>query len=150
MTPSSNPFRSPLVTIISGLITAMVSASPLETFRDTNRLILLSLHTAAQVQQTSDTLAEFRTQLADRQVKVIDLSPHATRIPQTIRMTADQTAQLRKEFRLPADEKRAVFLLIGKDGGEKARQSDALDLKRWCVLIDQMPMRRQEMKQKQP
>jgi hypothetical protein len=135
---------------MSGLLTAMVAAHPLETFRDTNRLILLSLHTAAQVQQTTDTLAGFRTQLADRQVKVIDLSPHATSIPETIRLTADQTAQLRKELRLPADEKRAVFLLIGKDGGEKARQSDALDLKRWCGLIDQMPMRRQEMKQTQP
>ncbi|MBK1831935.1 DUF4174 domain-containing protein [Verrucomicrobiaceae bacterium R5-34] len=37
-------------------------------------------------------------------------------------------------------------VLIGKDGGEKARQQGALDLKPWIQLIDTMPMRRNEMK----
>jgi hypothetical protein len=149
MSLSHSPFRTPVVAVIGGLITAMASANPIETYRDKNRLILLSLPTAAAAQQTSATLADFRAQIEERHVKVIDLSPHATHIPQTVRMTAEQTAQLRKEFRLATDETRAIFLLIGKDGGEKARQSGALDLKQWCALIDQMPMRRQEMKQQQ-
>jgi hypothetical protein len=38
-----------------------------------------------------------------------------------------------------------VVLLIGKDGGVKSRSSD-LDLEATFGLIDQMPMRRQEMR----
>jgi hypothetical protein len=45
---------------------------------------------------------------------------------------------------LPAE---TVVLLIGKDGTLKSRSSD-LDLEAMFGLIDQMPMRRAEMRQK--
>ena len=41
-----------------------------------------------------------------------------------------------------------TLLLIGKDGGEKARQTKSVDLKALFALIDTMPMRRAEMKRK--
>lgn len=147
MSPTPSPLRFPLVAVFGGLITSLVAAGPLEPFRDKNRLILLSLP-AASVEKTTATLAEFRARIEERDLKIIDLSPRATGIPQALRMTAEQTARLRKEYRLADDETRAVFILIGKDGGEKARQSGALDLHPWCALIDQMPMRRQEMKER--
>jgi len=53
--------------------------------------------------------------------------------------------ELEKQFRLSGPE--PVFVLIGKDGKEKARQSKTLDLKEWFQLIDTMPMRQTEMQE---
>ena len=52
--------------------------------------------------------------------------------------------QLLNSYFTPAPSDTAV-LLIGKDGGVKSRSSD-LDLEATFGLIDQMPMRRQEMR----
>ncbi|ERJ20367.1 hypothetical protein SSPSH_000477 [Salinisphaera shabanensis E1L3A] len=38
-------------------------------------------------------------------------------------------------------------VLVGKDGGVKARQSESLDIKAFFDEIDSMPMRQQEMQQ---
>lgn len=145
--PLSSPScRTALIGTIASLMTALVSASPWDTFRDKNRLIVISLPTAASVSKVSAILAQGSAQIEERDLKIIDVSVSATQIPHASRLTAEQTAQWRKELRLDAGEARAVFILIGKDGGEKARQLDALDLTKWFALIDQMPMRRQEMK----
>ena len=39
-----------------------------------------------------------------------------------------------------------VFLLIGKDGGEKARFDSVISAEKLFSIIDAMPMRKQEMK----
>jgi len=54
-------------------------------------------------------------------------------------------AQLRKKFAIPPH--RFTAILIGKDGGEKARQSGELALDQFFALIDTMPMRQQEMRE---
>ena len=42
-----------------------------------------------------------------------------------------------------------LFILIGKDGGEKLRSSQVVTTRQLFGLIDQMPMRRSEMKKQQ-
>jgi hypothetical protein len=54
--------------------------------------------------------------------------------------------ELRRRFAVTDEAFTAV--LIGKDGGVKLRQTGRLDLNRIFALIDSMPMRRQEMRQK--
>ncbi len=39
-------------------------------------------------------------------------------------------------------------ILVGKDGGEKARVSRLDDLKPWFALVDSMPMRMREMRER--
>jgi hypothetical protein len=56
---------------------------------------------------------------------------------------------VRQHFKLAAGEHRPVFILVGKDGGEKARQDGTLDLETWFALIDHMPTRRQEIQNQQ-
>jgi hypothetical protein len=67
------------------------------------------------------------------------------------RMNADEigpqtAASLREQFSIPQE----VFavVLVGKDGGIKLRRNDFVSLQEIFDLIDSMPMRRQEMRQK--
>ena len=53
---------------------------------------------------------------------------------------------LRKRFAAPHGK--FTFLLIGKDGGEKYRRESGIDLQDVFRLIDSMPMRQQEMKER--
>ena len=57
--------------------------------------------------------------------------------------TAKQDAMHRK---WKIDQKKFVFILIGKDGQEKFRSEKPTTLKQLYSIIDVMPMRRSEMK----
>lgn len=52
----------------------------------------------------------------------------------------------RKAYKIPKDA--TAILLIGKDGGVKARWSEQVIPKKVYDLIDAMPMRQQEIQQK--
>ncbi len=54
---------------------------------------------------------------------------------------------LRKQLRLMTSQ--FVVVLIGKDGGEKLRRTHRVDLGEIFARIDAMPMRRQEMRERQ-
>ncbi len=56
-----------------------------------------------------------------------------------------EARELRQRFRVMPDD--AVVILVGKDGGEKAR-SESPDLAGLFALIDGMPMRRAEMRER--
>jgi hypothetical protein len=58
-------------------------------------------------------------------------------------LTPQAAEALRTQLRLASGELTTV--LIGKDGGEKWRQSNRVGLNEIFALIDTMPMRRQEM-----
>lgn len=53
---------------------------------------------------------------------------------------------LRAQYKIKPEQ--LTVVLIGKDGGEKSRQTDQIDLKKFFALIDGMPMRREEMRRK--
>ncbi len=57
-----------------------------------------------------------------------------------------EKADLRRVLKLKADD--FTVLLIGKDGGVKLRSGTPLTLREVFELIDSMPMRRQEIRQK--
>lgn len=77
---------------------------------------------------------------------MVDVSPESARLPATIRLDPQQTTALREKLELSARETNALFILIGKDGGEKARQRGTLKLASWFTLIEGMPMRRDEIR----
>jgi len=53
---------------------------------------------------------------------------------------------IEERFDIVPDKSTALFVLIGKDGGEKSRQSGKLDIEQWFDQIDSMPMRQREMR----
>lgn len=58
--------------------------------------------------------------------------------------TGQHGKQLRKQFGVAPDA--FTILLLGKDGTEKYRSTNAVPLETIYTLIDQMPMRQQEMR----
>lgn len=123
----------------------LASAQPLDRYQWKNRLILFSLTDDSAGAELRSALETSRRALDDRDIVLIDLSTTASRINGTTRPAPDEVGALRKKWDLPDDP--ATFILVGKDGGTKARQQNTLDLDKFLALIDTMPMRKQEMKQ---
>lgn len=55
-------------------------------------------------------------------------------------------ADLRRRYQVPVET--AMLILVGKDGGEKLRESERWDLDAVFALVDRMPMRRQEQRER--
>lgn len=128
------------------------SADPLSAFLQKNRLIVISLpNNGSRIEVAKNLAATFdsqRTEIEDRDLKVIDASSVPAAIPSAIRLSPEQTTALRKDLKLDDSARFPVFILIGKDGGEKARSTENLNLAKWFALIDGMPMRRTEIERK--
>ena len=61
-------------------------------------------------------------------------------------VSESKNSALLKRYKIMPDK--FTFVLIGKDGGEKFRSSKTVDLQRLFSLIDGMPMRKDEMRQR--
>jgi hypothetical protein len=121
------------------------SAEPLDPCLWKNRLIIASVPRGEARDQLAAALAANRAAIDERDLQVIDVSPGSPRIPGTVRLDPQQTTALREKLKLSERETKAVFILIGKDAGEKSRQRETLKLASWFTLIDAMPMRRDEI-----
>jgi len=131
--------------ILAALVTQAVYAGPLDPYRGANRLIIVSVPDNSSATKVAAALVKHREKIQERELKIIDVSEGTHRIPVALRLPPEQTISLRKQFNLTNENTSPVFILIGKDGGEKAWQTGTLDLDKWFVLIDRMPMRRREM-----
>ena len=138
--------RALILTAATPLMADPVSAEPLDAYRGTNRLIVLSMPDGSSGEKLTRTLMMRRREIEERDLKIIDVSEGQQRVANTLRPTLAQANAIRKQLNLVAGETRAVFILIGKDGGEKARAHDDFDLEKWFALIDAMPMRRAEIR----
>lgn len=127
-----------------------VDPEPLSTYRWTHRLLVIHV---PDTEPGRATLEAFRTSLDDLMDDVLDRDllivqvgdlPHAGHALQpAIDLGAPERVAVRR--RLGLQGRGAQLVLIGKDGGVKARQSgDVFDLAGLLALIDGMPMRRAE------
>lgn len=89
-------------------------------------------------------LADHAGGLSDRHMAILIVGP--SRIFATFGRPAPaaEPAQLRRRFRVPDGEFRAI--LIGKDGGVKLTAREPVTAERLFTLIDGMPMRQREMR----
>ncbi len=131
--------------ILATLLTQLGYAGPLDAYRGVNRLIVVSMPQASSAEKVAAALVAHSGKIEDRELEIIDVSDGAQRIQAALRLSPEQTHSLRKQLKLDSGNKQPVYILIGKDGGEKARQTGTLDLDKWFVLIDGMPMRRREI-----
>lgn len=98
--------------------------------------------------ELKELLARHQEDLVDRDMVFLDVSldssaPEEAVAPQHLALKPEQAQKLRRRFQVEADS--MVFILLGKDGLEKARTGGMLPLEEWFAFIDSMPMRRQEM-----
>ena len=88
-----------------------------------------------------------KARFEERDMLWIEVLTEGTSQIDTVRLTETQAQQLRTQFAVAPE--RFVALLIGKDGGVKLRQGGTVRLEQIFALIDTMPMRRSEMRQRQ-
>jgi hypothetical protein len=140
--------------MLSTPLSAREDPDPLSAYRWKHRLLLVYV---PDTESGRATLQTFRASLDDRIEDVLDrdlLIVPVGDLPQpgdALRPAVDVGAagrsHVRRRFGLHGPE--VQLLLIGKDGGMKARQSGAmLDLEDLFELIDTMPMRRAEMQRR--
>lgn len=135
---------------MAGIILIMnqdATANPLESYQWKNRLILASVPAKEDGEKLTAVLLSNRPKLDERNLVVLNVSLGLALIPGTVRLDPRMTNSLREKFKLNASESMPSFVLIGKDGGEKARHTGDLNLACWLDLIDEMPMRRDDLKQ---
>lgn len=124
----------------------MLHSEPLADLKWEKRLLVINLHPEGPTaEKVIAQLTAKEEQLRERDLVVIDLSVQAHHFPEEVNLSEKQKATLRKRFRITPAEG-SLFILIGKDGGEKARQKGGLALGKLFERIDAMPMRRAEMK----
>lgn len=140
-----SPLRAFILTAAMLVLSGSASSGPLDAYRGANRLIVLSLPEESSAEKLNRTLVMRRREIEERDLKIIDVSKGQHRVATALRPPAGQTNAIRKQLSIGVGETRPVFILIGKDGAEKARCHDALDLEKWFTLIDAMPMRRAEI-----
>ena len=127
---------------------------PLSAYRWKHRLLVVYV---PDTESGRATLRTFRASLDDRMQDVLardllivpvgDLPGPGDALRPAVDVGAPGRSDVRRRFGLQGRE--VQLLLIGKDGGLKARQSGAmLDLERVFELIDSMPMRREEMQRR--
>jgi len=117
---------------------------------------LFFLMTVAAPSQERDTLAELKQAQWKHRIILLNNPHQSTRWATSLKkheagmkerhlkiIPVDQV--LLKKYRITSSE--PTLILIGKDGGEKMRQTSKFDLKKVFALIDQMPMRRREMEE---
>lgn len=96
----------------------------------------------------SRALEQRKHELDERQFVVYRLFSQGASRSDSKPLEAADVQNLRRRFGLNAD--RAVLILIGKDGSEKLRTAlGEVDLDTIFQLVDEMPMRRQEMRRGQ-
>ena len=104
------------------------------------RLVLLYTPTAddAEFKQQKALLAKDPAAVQERDIQVVEL-------------IADQLSAADKQYvqqQLKAAPDKFTVLLLGKDGGVKLRQTEALTTQRLFGTIDTMPMRQQGISRK--
>ena len=123
------------------------SGKTLEDYKWKKRPLLLftpSAENAAYLRQKEFIQAN-KAGLADRDMVVIELVGEDELYVNGTRQKGKSGKALRSRFKVPHET--FSVILVGKDGTEKQRNREAVELKNIFGLVDQMPMRRQEMRE---
>jgi hypothetical protein len=87
-----------------------------------------------------------KNEVDDRNLVIFEILESGPSRMDTTQIDPRTAASLRKHFDLPP--KTFMLILLGKDGGIKLKRNDRVKLEEIFSLIDSMPMRKDEMRQK--
>ena len=125
-----------------------VSGADLTGYQWKNRLLLIFAPTESvpAYEAVDKNLADSAAEVTDRDLIVIRVFKDGpSRIGEAL-MSSTDARELYRRFRVKSD--RFTAILIGKDGGTKMVREYQVNLKEVFALIDSMPMRQQEVRQK--
>ena len=120
----------------------------LSRYQRKNRLLLLfapsRFHPLFDVLHQSIVAQE--AEVSDRDLVVFEILESGQSSVRAADIDSETAHLLRDRFKVDQGEFKVI--LVGKDGGTKLERKDQTHLKEFFELIDAMPMRREEMRQK--
>ena len=117
-------------------------------FKWKNRLLFLFAEDANDpfFKNLQNQIMAQKAEVDDRDLIVFELPAKGPARMGATPLDQQQADSLRNHFGIPNDT--FSLILVGKDGGIKLKRSDQVDLTEVFGLIDSMPMRQNEMRQK--
>jgi hypothetical protein len=112
------------------------------------RLLLLFAAEKAQsnFQNLTNEISSRQADVDDRDVVVFEILESGTSRMNRSRIEPQKAASIREQFGIAPNE--FAVILVGKDGSIKLKRNDQVRLEEIFQLIDSMPMRQDEMRQK--
>lgn len=110
-----------------------------------HRLIAFVLSNEADRVAVEEMVKGYANEIAERDILFVNLGEIDIESDYSVSIGAKEKELWRTFWGLGTDESR--FVLVGKDGGVKATQRDLLRMNLFFELIDEMPMRRAEMRE---
>jgi hypothetical protein len=145
--------RHHLKTLIALFIGVFIMSSSswsadLREYRWKNRLLLVFSPTASDPVYASfaEDVSSRSNDVKDRDLVVFKVFEKGTSRLEGQPLSQEDARNLRRRFRVKAG--RFTVILIGKDGGVKMVREDQAELQEVFDLIDSMPMRQWEMREK--
>jgi len=126
-------------------------AGPLDPYRWAHRLVVLDFPSSA-AESLSDVerqIRRTRAEIEDRDLLFFHVGELGRRgKTYATKLSDDEVRQVRRRLGLGESTSGPSLVLIGKDGGVKARQKRDFKLAEFYRLIDTMPMRQREMRER--
>jgi hypothetical protein len=112
------------------------------------RLLLVFAAENAQpnFQSLANEISSRLSDVDDRDLVVFEILESGTSRMNRSRIEPQKAASIREQFEIAPNE--FTVILVGKDGGIKLKRNDQVRLEEIFQLIDSMPMRQDEMRQK--
>ena len=147
---SNTAFQASLLLAISLLAhtaTGQTTVTTLDHLRNQARplLIFAPKPEDAQLGIQLRMLHEHAAEASDRQIVPIAL-PFDSPSPTPLALSGEEAVAARRHFDVAPDQ--FIVILIGKDGGAKLRSAKPISMSQLNEIIDAMPMRQDEMRQK--
>ena len=142
------PFIRKIVVVATLLTVPFLLQGQMEQHRWKDRILLIfaKMESLPDYQQQLSLLNKHSTELADRDLLQYHLFPAKGKGPEKANLSAKRLEQIRQQYNPQGAD--FLFILIGKDGGIKLRSEKPVLPEQLYGLIDQMPMRRAEMRRK--
>lgn len=126
-------------------VNLLSNESPLEPYEWKNRLIVYQTPDE-EMEDFAKLLTENSDDIAARDLLFFRLGEDPE-LPFHGKLSPREQEEVAEQLSIHTRNAEPIFVLIGKDGGEKSRQTGILDLEEWFGLIDTMPMRKREMRE---
>lgn len=109
-------------------------------------LLVFSPSAAVGLTDLRAAIRHAETEFRDRDMVLIEVYENGQATLDGRELPKGTARELRQRYGAARGE--TTLILVGKDGGEKLRTRDIANLEQVFVLIDTMPMRRNEMRQR--
>lgn len=141
--------RTVFILFFAMMIPAISSADPISSVRWKNRVIVLDFPrgSGSELSALETQIRRTKAEIKDRDLIIFHVGEKRS-TGYSRKLTEEERKAVRSRLGMGTKSTSPRMVLIGKDGGVKATQTNSFDLTKFYRLIDTMPMRQKEMRER--